>query len=170
MRKSLWIILVVLLVAVGAPNAHADGTTYTISFTGTNAPTVVGSDLLFFDSTLNEFTTPSLEIDYFGNDITLDATLLGPTNPLTHTYVWGADEFAFEASDLTAGLNLYTGSSTNTGCDVSTDRFECFGDVVFTAQTPATTPEPAAGGLMLLGLGLVLAMRKRIGRGLPQAS
>jgi hypothetical protein len=164
MRKSLWIILVVLLVAVGAPNAHADGTTYSISFTGTNAPTVVGSDLLFFDSTLDEFTTPSLEIDYFGSDITLDATLLGPTNPLTHTYVWGADDNAFEASDLTAGLNLYI-ASASTGCD-SSENFGCEGRVVLTPQMP----EPAAGGLMLLGIGLVLAMRKRIGSRLPQAS
>jgi hypothetical protein len=168
MRKSLWIILIALFVAIGAPNAHADGTTYAISFTGTDAPTVVGSDLLFFDSTLDEFTTPTLEIDYFGSDITLDATLLGPTDPLTHTYVWGADMFAFEASDLPAGLNLYIASAI-TGCQ-SLENFGCEGGVVLTAQTPPQMPEPASYGLLFLGIGLVLAMRKRIARALPRAS
>jgi hypothetical protein len=165
MRNSLWIILTVLLVVIGAPNAHADGGIYTISFTGSDAPTVVGSDLLFFNSTLNEFTTPSSEIDFFGNDITLDATLLAPTDPLTNRYVWGADQFAFEVSDFTSGLNLYQGSAANTGCEFA-DEFECEGGVVLTAQTP----EPAAGVLMLLGVGMAFLLRKRMAQGLPQAT
>jgi hypothetical protein len=165
MRKSLWIILTVLLIAIAAPNALADGATYAISFTGTDAPTVVGSNLLFFDSTLNEFTTPSFEIDFFGNDMTLDATLFGPTNPVTDTYVWGATEFVFDFSDLTSDHLLYQGSAAETGCQFG-DQFVCGGDVVLTRQMP----EPATYGLMFLGIGLVLVMRKRIARALPRAS
>ena len=41
------------------------------------------------------------------------------------------------------------------------------GTVTFPA---VTTPEPSSAGLMLLGVGLVLLMRKRIGQRLPQAS
>jgi hypothetical protein len=36
--------------------------------------------------------------------------------------------------------------------------------------TPVTAPEPSSVTLMLAGVGLVLVMRKRIGRRLPQAS
>jgi len=36
--------------------------------------------------------------------------------------------------------------------------------------TPVAMPEPSSAGLMLLGVGLVLLMRKRIGQRLPQAS
>jgi hypothetical protein len=165
MRKFLWIILTVLFIAIAAPNAHADGASYTITFTGTDAPTVVGSNVLFFDSTLNEFTTPSFVIDFFGNDMTLDATLFGPTNPLTDTYVWGATEFVFDFSDFTSDHLLYQGSAAETGCQFG-DQFVCGGDVVLTRQMP----EPPTYGLVFVGIGLVLVMRKRIGRRLQQAS
>jgi hypothetical protein len=36
--------------------------------------------------------------------------------------------------------------------------------------TPVPNPEPATGGLMLLGIGLVFVMRKRIAERLPQTS
>jgi hypothetical protein len=90
---------------------------------------------------------------------------LAPTDPLTNRYVWGADQFAFEVSDFTSGLNLYQGSAANTGCEFA-DEFECEGGVVLTAQTP----EPAAGVLMLLGVGMAFLLRKRMAQGLPQAT
>jgi len=34
--------------------------------------------------------------------------------------------------------------------------------------TCTPTPEPATGGLRLLGIGLVFVIRNRIGQGLPQ--
>jgi len=44
------------------------------------------------------------------------------------------------------------------------------GSYVVTATTVAPTPEPSSVALMLAGIGLLLLMRKRIGRGLPQPS
>ena len=38
------------------------------------------------------------------------------------------------------------------------------------ALTAVTAPEPSSYALMLLGVGLVFVMRKRVGQGLPQAS
>jgi hypothetical protein len=38
------------------------------------------------------------------------------------------------------------------------------------AFAPVAAPEPSSVALMLLGVGLVFVMRKRIGQGLPQAS
>jgi hypothetical protein len=40
---------------------------------------------------------------------------------------------------------------------------------VCTEFSPLTTPEPGTVGLTMLGIGLVLVMRKRFARGLPQA-
>jgi len=40
----------------------------------------------------------------------------------------------------------------------------------FEPAAAVTAPEPSSYALMLLGVGLVFVMRKRIGQGLPQAS
>jgi len=43
------------------------------------------------------------------------------------------------------------------------------GTLTFTQGTPAM-PEPGTVALMLVGVGLVFVIRKRIARGLPQAA
>ena len=49
------------------------------------------------------------------------------------------------------------------------DPFSGFYDVTSEVYT-FTTPEPGTFGLVLLGIGLVLVMRKRIDRSLPQVT
>jgi hypothetical protein len=55
--------LAVMVVAIGAPAVHADGV-YAITFSGTDAPTVVGSNLLDYNSILMQFTTQTLGIEF----------------------------------------------------------------------------------------------------------
>ena len=51
-----------------------------------------------------------------------------------------------------------------------THNADGFGSVTYGTPAPVTTPEPSSLALILLGLGALLVMRKRIGQGLPQAS
>jgi hypothetical protein len=162
MRKSLWIMLAVLLVVIGAPAAHADGV-FAITFSGAGAPTVVGSNLLDYNSTSMEFTTPTLTINFDGQTFSLvnqGFTDISPTDVFSWAGVGGG---GFGISPSGTKARIYSGSVPGDFTDVVQ-----FGDVTFTAQTPV--PEPSSVALMLLGVGLVFVMRKRIGHGLPQAS
>jgi hypothetical protein len=75
LRKSFWIILPVLLVAIGAPNAHATVTDYTISFTctiptqGCLSPT---SGSFEYDNTTNQFTSFQVVWDGFTFNLAAD--------------------------------------------------------------------------------------------------
>ncbi len=162
MRKSLWIMLAVLLVAIATPAGHADGV-YAITFSGAGAPTVVGSNLLDYNSTLKEFTTPSLEIKFDGLDITLDNLNRGPVSP--------SDQISWDGPEESSGNPFFiTDDTTSTFIYAGTTPFDSGiafheGSVTLTA-----TPEPSSYALMLLGAGLVFVLRKRIGQRLPQVS
>jgi hypothetical protein len=157
--------LLLVIAGVGVPAARADAV-YAISFTGADAPTVVGSDLITYNSTLEEFTTPSIEINILGSDSTL--TALGGTgvDPTTDSFVWGAN--AIEGVDVsdTGSQPLYGSTAEISGIAAGCGDgpgYYCLGDVTLTAQTP----EPLEGVLTLLGIGMVFVMRKRIANGLP---
>ena len=151
MRKSLWIILAVMVVAIAAPNAHADSTptgTYTVECIGPCAsdPTVTFSftaiDFTVFGNTV-DFTGFSLEPgDEFGWNI--DNGLLSLTDVTNGTLIVLPVTLAFPASNE-AGLFL-------------------------PATATAPTPEPSSIALMLLGVGLVFAMRKRMVQRLSRVS
>jgi PEP-CTERM motif len=161
MRKSSWIMVAVMVVAVSAPNAHADSV-YAITFNGTGAPTVVGSNLLDFDTTTKEFTTPTLEIMFDGVDITLDLQFAPGVSP-TDALFW-AGPFSggnFDVIDVPLDTPIYRGFLSAS---------EPFGNDTATLTPFVVTPEPSSVALMLLGVGLVFMMRKRIGQGLPQAN
>jgi hypothetical protein len=64
-------------------------------------------------------------------------------------------EFTFPSAVFTVSL---TQDSFTGGYDVTSEKYTF------------STPEPGTWGLVLLGIGLVLVMRKRIARGLPQAT
>jgi hypothetical protein len=51
-----------------------------------------------------------------------------------------------------------------------THNADGFGSVTYGTPGPVTTPEPSSLALILLGLGALLVMRKRIGQRLPQAT
>ena len=157
MRKSVWIILTVLLVAVGAPNAHADS--FSVTFTGFT-PEPTASDVTF----------PSPTLDIMWQGFTFLLTLPASSLP-TDSYNWdgalgcgkiGGCEAHFTIQDTTTGT--FTTSITPVPSTFAIGR----GNLTF---TPVATPEPSSVALMLLGGGLVFVTRRRIGQRLPsQAS
>ena len=161
MRKSFWIFLAALVMAVGAPNAHADTlpATFTCGICVGGTPTA--PDVLF----------PAPVVDVTWNDLLFHLTL--PSSDLaTDSYQWsghttsgGGEIFLqdFTIHDLTNGTEVNMVHDTGKGVIAPLDG----GTLVFAA---VAAPEPSSYALMLLGVGLVLVMRKRTGQRLPQAS
>jgi hypothetical protein len=166
MRKSLWIMLAVILVAFGAPNAHADAFTADITCT-TTQPAV---DCVASSSAITNFPSPSpfdFTLSHFNSGNLLAQFVLaaelatqdqpGDVYQFTLDPTNGNEAF----SDFTqTGVNLFANNACTTG------GFDC-GTIAF---VPVATPEPSSAALMLFGVGLAFAMRKRVGQRLPQAS
>jgi hypothetical protein len=155
MRKSLWIVLAVLLVAIGAPNAHADSTEYTLSFTLTDGTPIAMSDgTVMLNNTTGLFTTFLVNWDGVVFDFS------GYSLPTSASWIACASSVAACPSPAAGPDGFYFCELQISGC---------------VGQPPAagsyTDPGAmAAGSYALTGVGLVFAMRKRIGQGLPQAS
>jgi PEP-CTERM motif-containing protein len=150
MRKSFWITLPVLLVAIGAPSAHAD--TYTPIFTTTGC-----SGTCALPTALDvTFPTPTtIEITYLG----LSDLVSIPSGLPGDTYAWNAD--------IEKTIDFFITDGVTTTCDgVGPGHVSC-GTLTFAA---VATPEPNSAGLLVAGIGLLLVMRRRIDQGLPQAS
>lgn len=173
MRKSLWIILAVLLVAIAPPAARADTVTLDLSgsltpVTGACSPScTLGGDIVI-DNTAGTVTsvdfTVAGESPSVGPFNTFDGFLGGGVGLITGDSAGNIFEIF-----LSRTLVGYTGGAIggsivgNTGLlfDVNTSA----------ALTEAVAaPEPSTVALMLLGVGLVFVMRKHIGQSLPQAS
>jgi hypothetical protein len=207
MRKSLWIILAVMVVAISAPYASADSITptldsgspsgagplflwtYTIAVDSNEAlspltnsgctpatPCPAGSFFTLYD--IVGLSSPSAPANW-GSIIQLtgitpsfvsvgDSTGLenitffytGPAAPGPLTF----DGFSFESTSNQVGQIQYAFSATSNGVGDSGRGF------VAGPAAVVATPEPSSYALMLLGVGLVFVMRKRIGQRLPQAS
>jgi hypothetical protein len=191
MRKTLWIMLAATAVAVAAPYAHADSyTDATFNFTVTNgSPSPTGS--FVFDDTTGTYT--SFVVNWDGATFDFVASGFLPAGILGSSGTWctagpnisstvadsscsssiyggnaGGNEGLFDIE--TGGLHYYTNplpaSSFTDAADFAT------GSYTLTETTAVTTPEPSSLALILLGLGALalVAVRKRIGQGLLQAS
>jgi hypothetical protein len=185
MRKSLWIMLAVLLVAIGAPNAHAD--TVTLDVSGSLAPNggtascsgsgcTLGGDIVINNTTgavISEDVTMSGESPTVG-PFTVDLGIKGPGG-FTELQIGDSGGNLLDLFFVTPTAGSLIGYDGGALESIS-------GVVIFPsagswaplsagALTPAVAaPEPSSYALMLLGVGLVFVMRKRIGKGLPQAS
>lgn len=151
MRKSLWIIPVLLLfAAIGVPNAHADSVIFTCSGTCTFLPTAPDVS----------FPAPvTIDVTY---DSTLFVIALATGDSPSNSYGWmayesGGSPVDFEIDDVT------TGDVESVGVMSMSPTLAEEGQLTF-------VPEPSSFALMLVGVGIVFAMRNRIGQGLPQAS
>ncbi len=158
MRKSLWIILAVLFVAIGAPYAHADAFVYT--YTVTFDPPLYGAT----------FTTKPMQAVTAPNAI-LTATDLRSYSLTGSFYLGTFDEFILNYGGGGAqGILTSNGLGTTSATYSSNDEF-----TLIDYSTPGTyssgiatlsvssVPEPATLGLMLAGvglLGLLMVMRK----------
>ena len=163
MRKSLFIIPALFMVAaLVAPCARADSVTFTCVATE------------FVPCTVAAPTAPNVTFSSSGTtlDITWDSQKFDITLPsgwlATDSFTWFASNNLFIISNTSLGVSPPVEASINTN---SPDVNDESGALTFTPGTVSTTPEPGTITLMLLGIGLVwLVMRKRIARGLLQAS
>jgi len=203
MRNSLWIILT-LLVAIGAPSAHADTcplgntcTDYTITFTETTGSDPLPTGTVVFDSTTSSISSSivwdGLSFAFEDSDLTasllsppilpLPASCLGatPAQEVLNTLegctglpaAWnglapsnsGIAIFGLEILYPPSDTSFSDGESVLNLTDNSTQDAG-----ILTISPTVATPEPGAGLLMLIGIGLVLVMRKSLAQGLQQAS
>ena len=184
MRKTLWILVAALLVIIAAPNAHADIVTLEVSGTLTGA--LPGSSCLISGCTLGgDVVIDNVTGAFLSADVTLSGSSpsVGPfvvadlvvpilsftelvirANPATN----GTLLVAF-ATNTPGSLVGYSGGpirvvvAQSTCCAWSASEEGALTPVV-------AAPEPSSVALMLLGVGFVIVMRKRIGEGVPQAS
>ena len=153
MRRSLWIIPV-LLVAIVAPYANADSIT---------DPTVItkfeccnGAKVPIHDLEIT-FNAP---ITTFIHNLGLKCTSKGQ----------GTGTVTVTCTDAISVGEIVVTGVTSTGKFAFAFWTDANGANVATATPTPATPEPATDGLMLLGIGLALVMRKRIGQGLSRTS
>jgi len=167
----MWIILTVLFATIGAPNAHADSTPYTIDFTVIDGDMHVpppSAGTVIYDTGTE--TLSSFEVVWQNSSFEVPALSVG--DPVTDSFTWalnhpGGIGVCNETTDCFFTVSDTTDGTSST--EVFDGIFSCeegngcpSGDGTFTLTPIPATPEPATGGLMLLGTGFVLAMRKRI--------
>jgi hypothetical protein len=176
MRKSLWIMLAVLVVDISAPYASADIVTFDLSGSlaaraGSCSPCTLGGDIVI-DNTSG--TVISVDFTVAG-----ESPSVGPFNRFIEFVEGNSELLAVDGASNIFGMFLsgkpgtlvgYTGGgiSGNITPPVGNPLFVINAGAVLTEVVPA--PEPSSVALMLLGVGLVFVMRKRIGQRLPQAS
>lgn len=176
MRKSFWIFLALLIMAVGAPVAHADTITDgTITFTLTSGSPDPGNATFVFDNTTNTFT--SFTGSWAGLGITFITTGVTLANlPASGTWCATSENGPGNGpcpSQLPEGIGILMISALPTGFIVShngSDEGYAASGTYTVTEAVVSTPEPGSVGLMLLGIGLVFVMRRRIGQGPPLAA
>jgi hypothetical protein len=170
MRKSSWIFLVVLFMAIGAPNAHADSFDFTVtgatSGSGTLTTNPPSGGTFLVTGITGVFGDPSL-----GNSSPITSLVAPGTGPFSNTNLIPLDA---------SGLSFFTENNTEWTILFSDEFIVNEIEMTITGPiedtlTPITftvvaTPEPSSVALMLAGIGLVFVMRKRIGQSLPQPS
>jgi hypothetical protein len=190
MRKSLWIISF-LFAVIGAPSVHADDDTdYIINFTLSPPGTLPTAGSFVYDNTTNTFLSFTVDWDGLVFDLTSSANnpsiegvgppcISGATGPqatlalmtvcnsATPAAYWDGVNPTPEQSSSNADFTFIATGSTPT-----TEEIEISppggipgtetGDSGLGSFDAIATPEPGTFGLMMLGIGFVLVIRKRL--------
>ncbi len=150
MRKSLWIITVLVFAAIGAPNAHADS--FTVTFTCQapcgSLPTAPG---------IVSFPGPTIVVTYDSTVFSLTLSSTPPDTP-SDTYDWYAYESGGVPVDFEI-LDTSTGDDELVGVKSIGPTLSDEGQLTFVA-----TPEPSSLALASTALGvfgLVGLIRRR---------
>jgi hypothetical protein len=166
LRKSLWTMLAVMVLALFAPSARADAT-YTYDVIGTG---IVDTSLSW---TLDDPNTAVIDVPTsFTTGITLNSSgsFLSGCPPITNVGIDPVAGFVFTyfATSCFQGtfLNVPPTGLVDGTYFLSLDGTTINGTLVVSGVTPGAVPEPSTIALMLIGIGFVLVMEKRIGQGL----
>jgi len=151
MRKSFWIILAVLLVAIGAPALHADP--YTPTFTCVQSPCPGGLPT----APGVTFSSPTTVVTEMWDGLTINFNLPSTDAP-TNVYTWSDCYFTSACPDAGFGITDVTLGVTTFSTSISGQ---------FISDTAANgslsfTPEPSS--MLLFGtglLGLAYLVRRR---------
>jgi hypothetical protein len=149
-------VCLVFALCFAAPAAHADSVVYAINFIG-GFITFVGPGPNQFDysTTQTQFTSPSsFDVNFEGSTVLMVLMPGELVNP-TDSFFW------FQLGADISVRDTITANTPYEGTLPFVDPQNRAGPAYFTAQTP----EPSTGAPMLLGLGLVLLLRKRNSRG-----
>ena len=171
MRKSLWIILTVLVVAIAAPIAHADSV-FTVTGSFDNGAILSGT------ATINTSTglVTALDLSTTGAFVSGPYTTVDPgQGPFFGDYIVSST-LSNSSIDLLfpppGSLVGYAGGSLCSDIDscffisaLNIAPFSIFPLTSGSLTPQVTTPEPSSVALMLLGIGLLLLLRKRNSRG-----
>jgi len=114
------------------------------------------------------FPSPTTMDVTFGNtsDGTITSVAIPSGDAAGDAYSWSAQNVLTSVSFI---LSDVTNGGTTFSCDGFVDRTGALSCGTLSFAVVAA-PQPSSVALMLLGVGLVLVMRKRIGQRLPQAS
>lgn len=154
MRKSSWIILILLLVAIVAPCAQAGSVSVTFTCTGDNGFGGVCQEAAPTAPDVT-FQGPTLEITWYtaANPSPIAVTLPS-TWLVTDSFSWFASNDSFFIFDKSIPGSVFGVADTNLPDGAGLSEF---GTLTFTPGTggtgPSATPEP--GTLLLLGSGLM---------------
>jgi PEP-CTERM motif len=155
------VLCLVFALCFAAPNAHADSLTPTFSCGGC--------------SPAETPTAPDVTFPPFSNmTVTWESGVF--FIPLSSFPTTPNDVWAWEGASFPGGFGTFEIGAFGSAADFRfragapcscTTFFEVGGDLIFSA---VATPEPSSVALILSGVGLVFAMRKRWVSGLQQAS
>jgi hypothetical protein len=168
MRRTLWILAVGFILAIGVSSARADTSTPTFTCTGSCLDTPTAGDVSFPSPTINETW----------DDISIFIGLAAGDNP-GDTYIWSnglmagiegpeVADYIISITDVTTGDSEFATGTIGIG-DPLFNGFTDNGTLTFSSSsgggsgggsgnTPA--PEPGTVGLLIAGIGTLLATRK----------
>ncbi len=180
MRKSLWVMLVVLFMAVCVPCAHADSiSTFDVSGTATAvAGQSCGSSCAFSGTLTIDVTSGTLNaVDITFPGLASFTRLFFSSGFLTSDWTiyainTGEDALTldFTTTNTPGSLVGFTGGSIFDGLvEEYAAGDDLYLDPTGSITAPTATPEPSSVALMLFGVGLMFVVRKRLGQGLPEA-
>jgi hypothetical protein len=161
MKKAiLFAPLLLVLAVVSAPNAKADSISFFGGFTAPSDPSISisGTDAITLGSVMDA-----------GFTFTFTNLLQASSTPYSDSFSWTLYDFSFFGAEAFVLTDNTTGSSVSASLGNGGYDFFIDSGCATISGTSATAPEPGTVALLLVGIGLLFAMRKRIARSAMQA-